>query len=61
MTMPTTHRDTSNAGLTRSALLRKAGVGGAALVVGGGIAPASFAGPLRFAGRSQAGSLSIVQ
>jgi multiple sugar transport system substrate-binding protein len=47
--------------MTRSALLRRAGVGGAALVLGGSVAPGSFAGPLRFAGRSQAGTLSIVQ
>lgn len=59
---PTVDRNgSSDSGLTRSALLRKAGVGGAALVMGGSFARSSFAGPLRFAGRSQAGTLSIVQ
>ncbi len=48
-------------GLTRSALLRRAGVAGAALVAGGGVAPASFAGPLRHSGRVANETLSIVQ
>ncbi len=48
-------------GLTRSELLRRAGVGGAALVIGGSVVPTSFAGPLRFAGRTQKGTVSIVQ
>jgi multiple sugar transport system substrate-binding protein len=48
-------------GLTRSDLLRRAGVGGAALVIGGSVVPTSFAGPLRFAGRAQKGTISIVQ
>ena len=40
---------TDEGGLTRSALLRRAAVGGTALVMGGGVVPASFAGPFRFA------------
>lgn len=48
-------------GLTRAALLRRAGVGAAALAVGGGFAPFSFAGPMRYSRRALGGSLSIVQ
>ena len=51
----------SERGLTRSELLRRASVGGAALVVGGSVVPTSFAGPMRFASRALKGTLSIVQ
>jgi len=47
-------------GLTRSQLLRGAGVAAAAVTVGAGRAPYAFAGPLRFGGRWLAGDLSIV-
>lgn len=60
--MTTEHRTvTDEGGLTRSALLRLAGAGGAALVLGGGVVPTSFAGPHRFAGRALKGTLSVVQ
>ena len=52
---------TSGDGLTRLALLRKAGVGGATLAIGGSLVPTSFAGPLRYARQMLKGSLSIVQ
>jgi multiple sugar transport system substrate-binding protein len=63
MTTTATKRPASRpgGGLTRSELLRRAGVGGAALVVGGSAVPTSFAGPLRFAGRLQKGTISVVQ
>jgi multiple sugar transport system substrate-binding protein len=47
--------------LTRSELLRRAGVAAAAVAVGGSAAPYAFAGPLRFKGRWLAGDLSVVQ
>jgi multiple sugar transport system substrate-binding protein len=47
--------------LTRSQLLRRAGAGSAAVVLGGSLAPASFAGPLRHARRELRGTLSLVQ
>lgn len=47
-------------GLTRSELLRRAGVAAAAVAVGAGGAPYAFAGPLRFKGRWLAGDLSLV-
>jgi multiple sugar transport system substrate-binding protein len=53
-----THRPKA---LTRSALLRRAGVTAATVVVGGTAAPFSFAGPLRFQGRWLSGDLSVVQ
>ena len=60
--MTTEHRTvTDEGGLTRSALLRRAAVGGTALMMGGGVVPTSFAGPLRYAGRALKGTLSIVQ
>jgi multiple sugar transport system substrate-binding protein len=52
--------DTDGA-LTRSELLRRAGVAAAIVAVSGGRAPYAFAGPLEYAGRSLRGSLSIVQ
>lgn len=62
MRTSTTHREASaEHGLTRSALLRTAGIGGAALIVGGRLVPTSFAGPLRHTRRSLEKSLSIVQ
>ena len=47
--------------LTRRDLLKKAGVGAAAVGVGGASAPFSFAGPLRFKGRDLKGDLTILQ
>ena len=47
--------------LTRRELLKKAGVGAAAIGVGGAAAPYSFAGPLRFKGRDLKGNLTILQ
>jgi multiple sugar transport system substrate-binding protein len=62
MTARTTLRETpSRQGVTRAELLRLAGAGGAALLVGGSFVPTSFAGPLRHTRRSLGGSLSIVQ
>ena len=54
-------RDTPGSALTRSALLRRAGLGAAAVAIGGASTPHAFAGPLRYAGRSLKGDLSIVQ
>jgi multiple sugar transport system substrate-binding protein len=53
--------ETSRHRLTRSELLRRAGVATAAVAIGGGTAPYAFAGPLRYKGRSLKGKLSIVQ
>ena len=62
MTTPAAPRETpAQQGITRSTLLRRAGLGGAALLVGGSLVPTSFAGPLRYTRRSLEGSLSIVQ
>jgi multiple sugar transport system substrate-binding protein len=47
--------------LTRSALLRRAGVAAATMGAAGMAAPYAFAGPHRFTGRWLAGELSIVQ
>lgn len=47
--------------LTRRELLEKAGVGAAAVGVGGATAPYSFAGPLRYRGRWLKGDLTILQ
>jgi multiple sugar transport system substrate-binding protein len=47
-------------GLTRSELLRRAGVAATVAAVGGGVAPYAFAGPLKHTGRWLAGDLSIV-
>lgn len=47
--------------LSRRELLKKAGVGAAAIGVGGAAAPYSFAGPLRFKGRDLKGNLTILQ
>ncbi|MEP7224125.1 MAG: ABC transporter substrate-binding protein [Actinomycetota bacterium] len=47
--------------LTRRDLLKKAGVGAAALSVSGAAAPFSFAGPMRYKGRWLKGDLSIIQ
>jgi len=47
--------------LTRRDLLKKAGVGAAALGVSGAAAPFSFAGPMRYKGRWLKGDLSIIQ
>ena len=62
MKTTTPQRDPSTGdGLTRAALLRRAGLGGAALVVAGGFTSTSFAGPLRHTRRAAKGTLSIVQ
>jgi multiple sugar transport system substrate-binding protein len=47
--------------LTRSELLRRAGVAAAAVAVGGGAAPSAFAGPMRHTHRELKGKLSIIQ
>ncbi len=47
--------------LSRRDLLKKAGVGAAAVGVSGAAAPFSFAGPLRFKDRQLSGNLSIIQ
>jgi multiple sugar transport system substrate-binding protein len=47
--------------LSRRDLLKKAGVGAAAVGISGASAPFSFAGPLRFKGRELSGNLSIIQ
>ena len=47
--------------LTRSALLRRAGVAAASVGAAGIAAPYAFAGPHRFTGRWLAGDLSVVQ
>ena len=47
--------------LTRRDLLKKAGVGAAAVGVSGATAPFSFAGPMRYRGRWLKGNLSIIQ
>jgi len=47
--------------LSRRELLKKAGVGAAALGVSGAAAPFSFAGPMRYKGRWLKGDLSIIQ
>lgn len=47
--------------LTRSELLRRAGVAAATVAVAGGAPPSAIAGPLKYAGRWLAGDLSIVQ
>lgn len=47
--------------LTRTALLRRAGVAAATIGAAGIAAPYSFAGPHRFTGRWLAGDLSVVQ
>src|SRR5258708_17633010 len=51
----------SDGKLSRRELLKKAGVGAAALGVSGASAPFSFAGPHRFTGRWLKGDLSIIQ
>ena len=47
--------------ITRRDLLKKAGVGAAALGVSGASAPFSFAGPMKFKNRQLKGDLSIIQ
>ncbi|MFN2628275.1 MAG: extracellular solute-binding protein [Gaiellaceae bacterium] len=48
-------------GVSRRELLKRAGVGAAALGVGGASAPYSFAGPMKYTGRWLKGDLSIIQ
>src|SRR5205085_4356493 len=47
--------------LSRRELLKKAGIGAAAVGVSGASAPFSFAGPMRFKNRQLKGDLSIIQ
>src|SRR6266545_3148414 len=47
--------------LNRRELLRRTGLGAAALGVGGAAAPYAFAGPMRFAHKQLSGDLSIIQ
>ena len=47
--------------LTRSDLIRRAGVAAATAAFAGAVPPYAFAGPLRYTGQSQEGKLSIVQ
>jgi multiple sugar transport system substrate-binding protein len=47
--------------LSRRQLLKKAGIGAAAVGVSGASAPFSFAGPMRFKNRQLKGDLSIIQ
>jgi multiple sugar transport system substrate-binding protein len=51
----------SDGKLSRRELLKKAGVGAAALGVSGASAPLSFAGPHKFTGRDLKGDLTILQ
>jgi multiple sugar transport system substrate-binding protein len=51
----------SDGTITRRDLLKKAGVGAAALGVSGASAPFSFAGPMKFKNRQLKGDLSIIQ
>jgi multiple sugar transport system substrate-binding protein len=51
----------SDGKITRRDLLKKAGVGAAALGVSGASAPFSFAGPMKFKNRQLKGDLSIIQ
>lgn len=53
--------ETRGKGLTRSDLLRRAGVATAGAALFGGTAPYAFAGPLKYKSRSLKGDLSIVQ
>jgi len=48
-------------GLTRSQLIKRAGVAAAVVAVNGVRAPYAFAGPLKYAGRTLKGNLSVVQ
>jgi multiple sugar transport system substrate-binding protein len=49
------------AGISRRELLRRAGVGAAAVGLGGAAAPYAFAGPMKYAKRQLKGDLSIIQ
>ena len=51
----------SDSKLTRRELLKKAGIGAAAVGVSGASAPFSFAGPMKFKNRHLKGDLSIIQ
>src|SRR3954462_2552499 len=48
-------------GVSRRELLKRAGIGAAAVGVGGATAPYSFAGPMRFKNRQLKGDLSFIQ
>jgi multiple sugar transport system substrate-binding protein len=51
----------SDSRLTRRELLKKAGIGAAAVGVSGAAAPYSFAGPMKYRNRQLKGDLSIIQ
>jgi multiple sugar transport system substrate-binding protein len=51
----------SDSRLTRRELLKKAGIGAAAVGVSGAAAPFSFAGPMKYKNRHLKGDLSIIQ
>src|SRR5437762_13547658 len=51
----------SGSRLSRRELLKKAGVGAAAIGVSGASAPFSFAGPMKFKNRQLKGNLAIIQ
>jgi multiple sugar transport system substrate-binding protein len=51
----------SDSRLTRRELLKKAGIGAAAVGVSGAAAPFSFAGPMKYKNRQLKGDLSIIQ
>jgi multiple sugar transport system substrate-binding protein len=53
--------ETHDKGLSRRELLKRAGVGAAAVGVGGGAAPYAFAGPHRFRHKQLKGDLNIIQ
>ena len=53
--------ETHDKGLSRRELLKRAGVGAAAVGVGGGAAPYAFAGPHRYRHKQLKGDLSIIQ
>jgi multiple sugar transport system substrate-binding protein len=53
--------DTHEKGLSRRELLKRAGVGAAAVGVGGSTAPYAFAGPHRFRHKQLKGDLNIIQ
>jgi multiple sugar transport system substrate-binding protein len=53
--------DVRKEGLSRRELLKRAGVGAAAVGVGGGAAPFAFAGPMKYKNKHLKGDLNIIQ